>query len=120
MNEQTAVSPASPTLNMDMVLSAVRWAMGMVCGFAVGKGWISADQTVTITAAALALVPLAWGLYTRTKASKLAAAAAIPEVQRIVVTSQATADKSADKVVTTADVNKGNAPPLNPGTTGLY
>lgn len=122
MNEQSVASPASPTINMDMVLSAVRWAMGLVCGFAVGKGWITSDQTTGIIAAALALVPLAWGLYTRTKASKLASAAAIPEVQRIVVTSQATADKSADKVVTSSDVAKGTAPPLTPnsGNTVLY
>jgi hypothetical protein len=44
--------------------------------------------------------------------SQMAAVAANPDVQRIVVTSQAVADAAPAKVVTTADVNKGTAPPL--------
>lgn len=112
----TTTSRVSPVISMDQVLSAVRWALTMACGFAVGKGWITTDQTTSIIAVSAALVPLVWGIYTRTKAAKLAAAAAIPEVQRIVVTSQATADKAPAKVVTTTDVNTGAAIPLS-GTT---
>ena len=50
---------------------------------------------------------------------QIASVAANPEVQRVVVSSQAVADAAPAKVVTPADVANGNAPPIT-GVGKLY
>lgn len=105
-------------MNSDQVLSAVRSIVAFLAGLAVAKGWIGADQVTTITAAAVALVPVIWGIYSHSKANKIASVTALPEVQAVVTTSQKQADAGGPKVVTPSDIATGNAP--NPGTANLY
>lgn len=95
----------------------------------VTHGYIDQTSEASIASALAGLLIVIataiWGAIGKTKANKIAMAAAVPGVQQIVVTSQALADSQSVKVVTPADIKAGNAPPLtgtipNPGTTGLY
>ena len=93
-------------MNQDQVLSSMRWLATVACGYAVGRGWITADQTTYIIAAALALVPLVFSFLKHTDSAKLAAVEALPDVKEIVTkptatdgVAAATADPSRPKVV---------------------
>lgn len=97
-------------MNMDQVWSLIRAALLSLGSSLVANGYVDSNQLNMAVGAIVGLLTVAWGVYTHTKASKLAAAAKIPEVQQIVVTSQKTADAQGAKVVTPAEA----------GTTGLY
>lgn len=73
-------------MNQDQVLSAVRWLLTGVGGYAVGRGWITTDQLTYIGGAAVAIVPLVWSFFVHTDGAKIAAVTAMPEVKQVVVT----------------------------------
>lgn len=66
--------------NQQQVLSAVRWLIAFVGGIAVGKGWITSEQLVMITAAAISLVPLIWSFFVHKQSNAVATAAKIVPV----------------------------------------
>lgn len=56
-------------MNMDQVLSAVRWVITSGGGYAVGRGWITADQVTLIAGIGAAVVPLVWSFFVHKKAA---------------------------------------------------
>lgn len=50
--------------------SIARWAIATGAGFLIGKGYVTAEQAATVSAAALALLPLAWSLIQKRNAGK--------------------------------------------------
>jgi hypothetical protein len=74
-------------MNPEQAKSSVRWAVatfgGGIAGFAAGKGWASADTVMALlnsemfTSAAVAAVPLIWGLFTHTQSNAVAVVDAI-------------------------------------------
>lgn len=121
MSDQTNVGPKTEPLILgilpaEMVKSGVRSVLITAGAGLVTHGWVD-QATETQIATSLAgllviLVSAAWGVINKRKANKIAMAEAIPEVQRIVVTKQDTADAAGAKVVTPADISAGVAPPL--------
>lgn len=91
-------------INMDPVWSFVRTSLIAFGGGLVTNGYASADQVNAWAGAIVILLSGAWSLWTHLKAQKIAAVAAIPEVTKIEVTSQKTADAQGPKVVTPADI----------------
>ena len=51
-------------MNLDQVLSAVRWIVTTVGGYFATKGSISGDQVQLISGAAAAFASLGWSFYT--------------------------------------------------------
>lgn len=66
-------------INLQQVLSFVRWALTLATGWAVGKGYLTADLAASIAAVVLGLVPLLWGFVTHTDANAVTTAAAVIE-----------------------------------------
>lgn len=95
-------------MNQDQALSALRWLVTGIGGYAVGRGWITADQVTYILGALAALVPLVWSFLSHTDSAKIAAVTAMPEVKQVVVTptapdtaaAQAAASSAQPKVTT--------------------
>jgi hypothetical protein len=70
----------------------------------VGKGYIDAEMWAALSGAILAIVALAWSWYTHSHTQTLVQAAAIPKVQKIITTDQATADSvPSTKVISAAE-----------------
>lgn len=86
-------------VTQEQVLSAARWIVSTVGGYAVGRGWIDSDQVTLIAGVAVALVPLAWSFWSHRASAQVAKAAALPEVARVVMTSQAAADAQPSRKV---------------------
>lgn len=61
-------------VNQAQVLGAVRWLIAFGGGYAVGNGYITADQLVLIGGAAAAVVPLVWSLFVHSDAGAISAA----------------------------------------------
>jgi len=95
-------------VNMDQVLSAVRTIVGLLSGYAIGRGLIDAEQATLIAGLAAAIVPFAWGMYAHSKQQKLASVAAMPNVEKVVTTDQKTADAAPSaKVISVMDQAMG-------------
>lgn len=85
-------------MNQEQVKSAVRWVLatfgGVIGGFFIGKGWVTADQVASvlsndtvialITSGVVALVGLIWGQVIHTEAAAVATVDAIPAVAGVV------------------------------------
>jgi len=121
MSDQTAAAPKTEPLFLgifpqEMVKSGLRSILITGGAGLVTHGWVDqATETQIATSLAGLLVILAsaaWGVINKRKANKIAMVEAIPEVQRVVVTKQDTADAAGPKVVTPADISAGVAPPL--------
>lgn len=50
-------------INQAQVLSVMRWILTSAGGYAVGRGWMAADQVDLILGVAAQLVPLIWSIY---------------------------------------------------------
>ncbi len=68
-------------VNQDQILSMLRSVLAVVGGWAVGRGYATADQIVLIGGLLTSLVPLVWGMATHTKAAKAAAVQLSPTEQ---------------------------------------
>jgi len=71
-------------MNQDQVLGATRAILAAVGGWAVGQGYITADQLTLIGGAVAALISLGWSLTAHTDKAKVAAAQAVPAAQVLV------------------------------------
>ncbi len=84
-------------INQEQLLSLARWAATSAAMWAVGKGYVSADNVPLVVGAVVSLSMLCWGLFVHTPANTVKAAAATPGVTKIVMDSQASADAIAPK-----------------------
>src|ERR1700680_3626171 len=80
----------------DQIKSSVRWAIGLAAGGGLGAGLANAQvitwaagNTSTIVAVATALAPLIWGLIAHSTTGTISAAKALPDVQNIVIRTDA-------------------------------
>lgn len=99
-------------ISQAQALAAVRWLIGAAGGYAVGAGYLTADQLVLVGGVAAALIPLIWSVFfTHTTAGTMAAA-------KVVVESGATAQdvaplaqsmRTAGAVVNTASMPQAAA-----------
>jgi hypothetical protein len=103
------------TPNVDQILSIVRWLLsvgGPLGALLVARGMPAGDVTalqgsiIAVIGAAPPVISFVWGLFAHTNSSKIAAVAAMPDVEKIVVQPQATdgvgaalADPTQTKVV---------------------
>lgn len=71
----------------EQALSALRSALIFAGGAAVTMGWTDSATVTSITGAVLAIAPAAWSLWRHRQAGTIAAAAALPDVHKIVTTS---------------------------------
>jgi hypothetical protein len=77
--------------NQDQVLAFARWATTAFGGYAVGRGWISSDQSVLLGGFVTAAVPLVWSLFAHSNEARALSAAALPGVKLNVETDVAPA-----------------------------
>lgn len=68
-------------INQDQFLSMLRSILAVVGGWAVSRGYVTADQVVLVGGLLASLVPLAWGIAVHTNKAKVAAAQAVPAAQ---------------------------------------
>lgn len=90
-------------MNQEQVLGAARNLTSLLCGIAIGHGWINADQASLIGGLVVAIAPLVWTYLSSTNAGKVRAASTVPEVKSIVVAKEANgtvADMAADPAQT--------------------
>jgi len=73
-------------MNSDQVLGALRALVPTIVAYAVGKGWIPAASAADVGAAIIALGAAGWSVYAHTNTNKIAAVAALPDVQKVVTT----------------------------------
>lgn len=112
-------------MNKEQALGLIKIGAAYAAGQLSGRGYIAVadvgpytDMIVQFVSAAMALGVAAWSAYSHTKANTIAAAAKVPGVQAIVVSSQAVADAAPANVVTPTDIAVGKV--ADPGTTKLY
>ncbi len=82
-------------MNQDQLIGLLRNAVSVGGGYAMGRGWLNGEQVTLIGGAVGTLVPLVWTYFAHTDAAKLSAAAAMPDVKKIVVASTNGAFKEA-------------------------
>lgn len=70
-------------MNWEQISSILRHVLTFGGGFAVAKGWVSAETMTGIVGAIITIGGVVWGLFNKTSASIVASAAALPEVQSI-------------------------------------
>lgn len=75
-------------MTQEMLLGTVRTILASLGGYLVGQGLLDAELWLAISGAALALVSLGWSLWQKREAAIIAQAAALPTVEKVVVTSQ--------------------------------
>lgn len=73
----------SQIVNQDQALGAARGLISFGGGYAVGHGWITADQVTLFSGIAAAVIPLVWTYFAHTDAAKVKAAA-VPGVEIVV------------------------------------
>lgn len=61
------------------ILAVIRWLLSTGGAYAVGKGWVTADQIPLIMGAAVALVPLVWSMFVHSETGTIAAAKTVIE-----------------------------------------
>ena len=78
-------------MNPEQYRATARHLLSLVLGYLAGKGYIPVADVVDITSALLAigggivaLAPMVWAIISRNKVNTIAAAAAIPTVEKIV------------------------------------
>jgi hypothetical protein len=71
-------------MNQDQALGLFRNLLALGGGLAIGKGWLTSDQISLIGGAAGTIIPLVWTFIAHTDSAKIAAAAALPDVKKIV------------------------------------
>ena len=86
-------------MNEDQVTSLVRAALALISGWLVGHGYQTESDAALYSGFAMAVVPVAWSLYAHRDAGRIASAAAVPDVQKIVTTPERAAADPSDKVV---------------------
>ncbi len=72
-------------MNQDQLIGLLRNAVSVGGGYAIGRGWLNGEQVTLLGGAIGTVVPLVWTYFAHTDAAKLSAAAAIPDVKKIVV-----------------------------------
>jgi len=73
-------------MNQDQVMSIARAVLQIVGTFLISNGIFTEANWGTAAGAILVLVGIGWGMYAQTKANKVAAVAAMPEVAKVVLT----------------------------------
>lgn len=63
---------------MDQLMGVLRALVPAAVAYAVGAGWIPAGAAADVTALILAFGAAGWSIYTNSRASKVAAVAAMP------------------------------------------
>jgi hypothetical protein len=70
-------------MNWEQISSILRHILTFGGGFAVAKGWVSAETMTGIVGAIITIGGVVWGLFNKTSNAIVASAAALPEVQSI-------------------------------------
>lgn len=70
--------------NYEQYMGALRWAMAMGSGYAIGKGWGDAVTWTAISGAVASVAPLGWTLFRHTKVGTILAANSLPEVAGVI------------------------------------
>jgi hypothetical protein len=96
------------TPNTDQILSLIRAILQIVGTSLMAKGVVTTADWTTYSGAILMAAPIIWGLLAHTDGAKIAAVAAMPDVEKIVVQPKAgdgvgaaLADPTQPKVVST-------------------
>ena len=84
--------------NQEQVLNALRTMLAFFAGLAVSHGWLTETTATQLVGASVVLVPLIWGMISTTAANKVKAAAAVPDVAKVVI--KPVADSSVAAVAT--------------------
>lgn len=86
--------------NLDQLMSFVRYVLTLASGWAIGKGYLDESTATMIGGIVIAAAPMVWAYLTHTKQATINAAAAIPEVTKVVVDSEKRANAApSEKVV---------------------
>ena len=67
-------------IKQDQVLAAARNILSVVCGFLIGKGYLTADQATAASGVVLAVVPAYYAWRSASDAAQIAKASSIPGV----------------------------------------
>lgn len=86
-------------LTKEQLIAVSATIVSSLGGYAAGKGWLTGDQLTTLTSLVPQVInvfaigiPLVVAFIANTKKAKIATVAALPDVSKIVMTSQAAAD----------------------------
>ncbi len=71
-------------MNQDQLLGLVRNLVSLGGGFAIGRGYLTGEQVTLVGGIVGAVAPVLWSYFAHTDAAKLSAAAALPDVKKIV------------------------------------
>lgn len=82
-------------MNWEQVSTILRHILTFGGGFAVAKGWVSAESMTGIVGAIITVGGVVWGIFNKTPTNIVASAAALPDVQSIKLESTAPASMAA-------------------------
>jgi putative chitinase len=98
MGRKAAVSDYTPST--DQLVSMVKWAVTLLCGYAISKGWINDSIVPLAVGAAVSVVTLIIGIWQHTTSSKLKAVANLnPGIEILVPKDAVMTDNSIAAVV---------------------
>ena len=87
----STVKTDPPLINKEQLLSGVRYVVGIGTTWAIGKGYISQDEATQILAMAIPAAMLVWGIWAKRNSAAVANVAEMPNVAKVVMTTQAAA-----------------------------
>lgn len=82
-----ASHPVSP-LTQEQFLSIIRWLLAVIGPILVTRGTMTDEVWQQVVGIIIALAPLIWSMITKTRSGIIATAAALPEVHKIIATSE--------------------------------
>lgn len=82
-------------MNWEQISSILRHVLTFGGGFAVAKGWVSAETMTGLVGAIITVGGVVWSLFNKTDAAIVASAAALPDVKSIKLEQSAPAAMSA-------------------------
>ncbi len=71
-------------MNQDQLLGMLKVVLAMSLPIAVNRGWVPAGAVTDISSAIIGLGMAGWSWYAHTDSNKLIAAAAVPDVKKII------------------------------------
>jgi len=95
-----------PPIPQDMVTGVLRAIVPPALAYAVAKGWIPESSVTEIITALTAVGAAIWSVYNKTDSAKIAAAAALPDVAKIVAVPSPNPDGAVAAAVLDHDLPK--------------
>lgn len=73
-------------MNQTQFMATLRHLITLVCGYFVGRGWVSENTAMFIVSLVLAMGPMIWTIIETTKTNLVAKVKDMPEVAAVITT----------------------------------